>query len=134
MAAAAGLPCGGHFIFGLPGESREQMLHSIEIINKLPLQTIKFHQLQIFKNTAMAKEFLVNPNQFQLFDLDSYIDFIVEVTEHLNPGFKIERFAGEVPPRFLESTMWQYVRYDNVLALIENKLEILNTFQGKLYV
>jgi radical SAM protein (TIGR01212 family) len=133
MAAAAGLPCGGHFIFGLPGESREQMLESIEVINKLPLQTIKFHQLQIFKNTVMGKEFLADPGQFQLFDLDSYIDFIVEVTERLNPAFMIERFAGEVPPRYLESTAWNNVRYDNVLVLIENKLENMSTFQGKKY-
>lgn len=133
MASAAGLPCGGHFIFGLPGETRLQMLESIDVINRLPLQTIKFHQLQIFKNTVMAKEFLANPGQFQLFDLDSYIDFIVEVTERLNPTFKIERFAGEVPPRYLESTAWNNVRYDNVLVLIENKLENLNTFQGKKY-
>lgn len=133
MASAAGLPCGGHFIFGLPGETRLQMLESIDVINKLPLQTIKFHQLQIFKNTVMAKEYLDDSSQFQLFDLDSYIDFIVEVTERLNPVFKIERFAGEVPPRFLESTAWNNVRYDNVLVLIENKMENLNTFQGKKY-
>jgi radical SAM protein (TIGR01212 family) len=133
MASAAGLPCGGHFIFGLPGETRLQMLESIDVINRLPLQTIKFHQLQIFKNTVMAKEYMDDSSQFQLFDLDSYIDFIVEVTERLNPVFKIERFAGEVPPRFLESTAWNNVRYDNVLVLIENKMENLNTFQGKKY-
>jgi len=131
MASAAGLPCGGHFIFGLPGETRQQMLDSIEVINKLPLQTIKFHQLQIFKNTVMAKEFRDNPGHFELFNLEDYIDFIIKVTERLNPNFMIERFAGEVPPRYLESTVWDNVRYDTVLSRIENKMEKLDTFQGK---
>ncbi|NOU46232.1 MAG: TIGR01212 family radical SAM protein [Bacteroidales bacterium] len=133
MASAAGLPCGGHFIFGLPGETRQQMLDSIEVINKLPLQTIKFHQLQIFKNTAMAKEFRDNPGHFELFNLEDYIDFIIKVTERLNPNFMIERFAGEVPPRYLESTVWDNVRYDTVLSRIENKMEKLDTFQGKIF-
>lgn len=134
MVAEAGIPVGAHFIFGLPGETKSQMIDSIDIINKLPLQTIKFHQLQIFKNTEMAKQFLANPGEFQLFDLQTYIDFIIEITERLNPAFMIERFAGEVPPRFLESSAWNNVRYDSVLVQIENKLTKMETFQGKNFV
>ncbi|MFZ4463338.1 MAG: TIGR01212 family radical SAM protein [Bacteroidales bacterium] len=131
MTAAAGISVGAHFIFGLPGESRQQMLDSVQIINQLPLTTIKFHQLQIFKDTAMAKEYQSQPENYQLFDLDSYIEFIVQVTERLNPSFMIERFAGEVPPRFLVSSAWQQLRYDQVLVKIEKKLSETNTFQGK---
>ncbi|MBQ5689498.1 MAG: TIGR01212 family radical SAM protein, partial [Bacteroidales bacterium] len=50
-----GLPCGGHFIFGLPGESREMMINAADIISELSLTTVKFHQLQIFKDTLMAE-------------------------------------------------------------------------------
>ncbi len=134
LATSFGIPCGGHFIFGLPHETRQQMLDSIAVINKLPLQSIKFHQLQIFVNTVMANEFKTEPASFQLFGMEEYIDFIVEVTERLNPAFMIERFAGEVPPRFLVSSAWSNVRYDNVLVQIENKLAFLNTFQGKKYL
>ena len=42
-----GLKVGGHMIFGLPGESRKMMLDEAAILNKLPLDTVKFHQLQI---------------------------------------------------------------------------------------
>lgn len=134
LVTSFGIPCGGHFIFGLPHETRQQMLDSIAVINKLPLQSIKFHQLQIFVNTVMANEFKTEPASFQLFGMEEYIDFIVEVTERLNPAFMIERFAGEVPPRFLVSSAWSNVRYDNVLVQIENKLAFLNTFQGKKYL
>ena len=47
--AARGLFQGAHFIFGLPGESVEDMMGMAAIINSLPLNTLKFHQLQIIK-------------------------------------------------------------------------------------
>lgn len=127
-----GLPCGAHFIFGLPGESREMMLNAANIISDLPLTTVKFHQLQIFKDTIMAEEYLSNPEAFHLFTLEDYIDFVIDFTERLNPNFVIERFAGEVPPRFLISEPWMNLRYDEVLNLIEKRMEERNTFQGKL--
>ena len=40
-----GLKAGVHLIFGLPGESRADMMASADIISELPLHTIKFHQL-----------------------------------------------------------------------------------------
>ena len=126
-----GFHCGGHFIFGLPGESRDMMLHTADVISDLPLTTVKFHQLQIFKDTKMAEEYLASPSDFQLFTLDSYIEFVIDFIERLNPSFVIERFAGEVPPRYLVSKPWLNLRYDQVLALIEKRLEERNTYQGK---
>lgn len=126
-----GFHCGGHFIFGLPGETREMMLHTADIISELPLTTVKFHQLQIFKDTKMADEYIANPSDFHLFTLDDYIEFVIDFIERLNPGLVIERFAGEVPPRYLVSKPWLNLRYDQVLALIEKRLEERNTYQGK---
>ena len=55
--AARGLHTGVHLIFGLPGESRQQMLAQADILNKLPLTSLKLHQLQLVKGTPMEKEF-----------------------------------------------------------------------------
>lgn len=129
----AGIPCGGHFVFGLPGESRQMMLESAEIISELPLTTVKFHQLQIFKGTPMAGEYLSRREDFQLFSLEEYIDFIVEFTANLRPDFIIERFAGEVPPRFLVSPAWDRIRYDVVLQRIEKCFEEKGLYQGKFW-
>lgn len=126
-----GFHCGGHFIFGLPGETREMMLHAAGIISELPLTTVKFHQLQIFKDTKMADEYLANPADFHLFTLEDYIEFVIDFIERLNPNIVIERFAGEVPPRYLVSKPWLNLRYDQVLSLIEKRLEERNTYQGK---
>ncbi|MBR4138271.1 MAG: TIGR01212 family radical SAM protein [Bacteroidales bacterium] len=126
-----GFPCGAHLIFGLPGETRKMMLDTANIISELPLTSVKFHQLQIFKDTKMADEYLANPADFHLFSLDDYIEFVIDFIERLNPNIVIERFAGEVPPRYLVSKPWLNLRYDQVLALIEKRLEERNTFQGK---
>ena len=133
LVHAFGFPCGAHLIFGLPGESRDMMLHTADIISELPLTSVKFHQLQIFKDTKMADEYLTNPSEFHLFSLDDYIEFIIDFIERLNPNIVIERFAGEVPPRYLVSSPWQSLRYDQILSLIEHRLLERNTYQGKTY-
>lgn len=133
MTAGHGIPCGGHFIFGLPGETKAMMLDAADVISQLPLTTVKFHQLQIFKGTKMAEEFLQHPEVFHLFDLEEYIDFVIDFVERLNPSIVIERFAGEVPPRYLVSEPWMKLRYDEVLQRIERRMEERNTWQGRLY-
>ena len=130
LTAQYGIPCGGHFIFGLPGENKTMMLDSADIISQLPLTTVIFHQLQIFKGTKMAEEFQQHPDAFHLFELNEYIDFVIDFAERLNPEMVIERFAGEVPPRFLVSEPWMKLRYDEVLSRIEKRMEERDTWQG----
>lgn len=124
---------GAHFIFGLPGETREDWMNSLNVINTLPLTTIKFHQLQIIKNTKIEKMYLENPNDFVRMTLDEYIDFIIDFVERLNPKFIIERFAGEVPPRYLSSSNWGIIRYDQVVLKIEKRFKERKTYQGRLF-
>jgi radical SAM protein (TIGR01212 family) len=131
--AALGINAGAHFIFGLPGESREEMLNQADIISALPLKTVKFHQLQIIKETAMEKEFKINSADFELFTWEEYLDFFISFLERLNPAFVVERFTGEAPPRFLTGEGWGKKRSDQIVSLIEKRLEELNTWQGRLY-
>ena len=133
MTADKGIKTGAHFIFGLPGESREEMLAETEIISELPLHTVKFHQLQIIKGTIMEKEFLENPQDFNLFKFDDYVDFFILFLEKLNPQIVVERFTGEAPPGFLLEHKWNKKRTDEIVRIIERKLEELNTWQGRLY-
>jgi radical SAM protein (TIGR01212 family) len=131
--AELGINTGAHFILGLPGETREEMLDQVSVISDLPLTTVKFHQLQIIKGTAMEKEFRDNPGDFQLFSWEEYLEFFVRFLERLNPGIVVERFTGEAPPRFLTGTGWGKKRTDQIVNLIEKRLEELDTWQGRLY-
>jgi len=131
--ASRGLNTGAHFIFGLPGETRREMLAEAEIISGLPLNTVKFHQLQIIKGTAMEDEFKMNPSDFELFTWEEYLDFIISFLERLTPGIVVERFTGEAPPRYLTKEVWGKKRTDQIVSLIEKRLEELDTWQGKKY-
>jgi radical SAM superfamily enzyme len=106
------------------------MQASAKIISALPLHSIKFHQLQIIKNTQFETEYYQNNNQFKLFSLEEYIDFMANYLPYLNPDFKIERLANETQPWFNVVETWK-VRYDRVLQLIEKKMEDLGVWQGK---
>ena len=133
QTAAFGIKCGAHIIFGLPGETRAEMLDQANILSKLPLDNVKFHQLQIIKDTDIEITYQQNPSAFPLFSLDEYVDFMILFLEKLNPAFVVERFSGEVPPRFLASPNWGLLRNDQIVIMIEKELEKRNTWQGKFY-
>lgn len=133
LTAEKGIMQGAHFIFGLPGETRQMMMDMAPAISSLPLDTVKFHQLQIIKGTAMEREFKERREDFVTFTLDGYIDFFVDFLERLRPDLHIERFAGEVPPRFVNETPWGLVRNPQLLEMLEKRLEERDTWQGRLY-
>lgn len=132
MTADRGLDVGVHFILGLPGETRQMMLDSCKLINALPIRSVKFHQLQIVKGTRMEKEYAECPQDFERFSLEEYLDFFVDMLERLRPDLFIERFVGEVPPRFVNETPWGLIRNVELLRLLEKRLQERDSWQGKL--
>ena len=131
--AKKGIRTGAHLIFGLPGESRDEMLAEANIISNLPLNNVKFHQLQIIKGTTMAREYELNPNEFSLFSWEEYREFMIDFLERLNPDFVVERITGEAPPRYISGPRWGMKRTDQILGLFEERLSERNTWQGRLY-
>jgi radical SAM protein (TIGR01212 family) len=131
--ASLSIKTGAHFIFGLPGESKEEMLNEAGIISSLPLDSVKFHQLQIIKGTPMEREFRENPDDFINFKLDEYIEFFIRFLERFNPEIVVERFTGEASPGLLSEKPWGEMRTEQIVSIIEKRLEELNTWQGKYY-
>ena len=131
LTASYGLKTGAHIIFGLPGETKQMMLDEAKILSDLPLTTLKIHQLQIVIDTQMAREYANKSTGFNFFGLDEYINLIIKFLENLSPHIVVERFAGEVPPRFLAGHGWGALRYDQILQKIEKELGMRNSWQGK---
>ncbi len=127
------IPVGGHFILGLPGEDKNRILQTASIISELGLLSVKLHQLQIFRKTELEKMYQENKNSIHLFELSEYIDIVIDFAELLNPEIYIERFAGEVPPRYLVAPDWGMIRYDQILQKIQNRFIERHTYQGRLY-
>ncbi len=132
MTASRGIRQGAHLIIGLPGESFEDILAGVKIISGLPINNIKFHQLQVVRNTIMANEYRSNPEDFNIFDLEEYLRLMVSIIELLNPEFVVERIAGESNPGYLLSESWG-LRYEQVLQKFEQLLAEEDSWQGKRY-
>lgn len=132
MTHARGLHCGAHFILGLPGETEAMLVRQAGAINALPLDTVKFHQLQLFRDTLMARDYAEHPADYRFWSLEAYIDLFIDLLERLRPGLVIERFAGEAPPRYhLIPSAWGSVRNERLLQLLEQRLEERDTWQGR---
>ena len=131
LAKNKNLHLGAHLIIGLPGETREEMLNHAVEISKLPINTLKIHQLQIVKHTMMAQQLKTEPHLFNLFELDDYIEFICDFVALLRPDIIIERFISESPPHLLIAPKWNGLKNFEIVAKIENRMAERNIWQGK---
>lgn len=131
--AARGLPVGGHVILGLPGESHEDILGQAADISRLPLDTLKLHQLQLIRGTRMAREYEERPEDFHLFqDVDEYIALVVDYIQRLRPDLVLERFVSQSPKELLIAPDWGLKNYEFNHRL-QKRMKELDAWQGKLY-
>ena len=130
--AEMGIAVGAHMILGLPGENREMILSHADKMSRLPLDTIKLHQLQLILHTRMAAEYKSNPNDFHLYDVDEYIDLAIDFAERLSPHIAIERFVSQSPAELLIAPNWGIKNYEFTARLLKRMKE-RDTWQGKLF-
>lgn len=128
-----GIHVGAHIILGLPNETHEEMLAMATEISRLPLHSLKLHQLQIVKNTQFAEEYERNPQEFNLFSVEEYIPFVAEFVSRLSPEIKIERFAGDSPIRVRIAPVWEDVKYERFVQKLEEYMFENNLWQGSAF-
>ncbi len=108
---ARGIIVCAHLILGLPGESREEILRQEEIINSLPIDFLKLHQLQITKGTILEhRPDLIE--QCTLYTPEEYIDLVVEYLSRLRSDIIIERFTSQSPAELLVAPRWGLKNYE----------------------
>lgn len=132
QTAARGIDVGAHFILGLPDQSAATLIAQAPIIARLPLTSIKFHRLQIFRSTPMAELWQREPWRFAAWSAEEYIDILAEIIRWLPPSMAIERLSGEVPPRYLLTRPWQGVRSSELWGMLDRRMEQLDARQGDL--
>jgi len=121
-----------HMILGLPGENRYELLEQSKVISQLPVKNLKLHQLQIHKGTILAKQFKENPDQFNLYTAEEYIELVIDYLELLNPKIILERFISQAPPGMLIAPKWGLKNFEFV-AKVEKRLKERDTWQGRLF-
>ena len=134
VSAARGLHVGAHFILGLPGEEDEMLLGQVERINALPIETVKFHQLQLMRGTALAAQYDAEPGRFRLRTPEEYLSLVTEILRRLRPDIAVERIASEVPAEFHHLIQWHLTRVSTLWSRLEKRLTAQNAFQGEIFI
>ncbi len=119
--AAAGIDCGVHLIFGLPGEDKSKMMTSVAAVNDLPVSFVKFHQLQIVKGTRLARDVAEGREDVTIFELDDYLDFCCDVVDRLRRDIAIDRFTAQCPASMLLAPRWG-IKNHEFTAMLHRRL------------
>lgn len=133
FAKNKGIHLGAHLIIGLPNESKEDILNHAKEISKLPINTLKLHQLQIVKHTKMALQLKDNPEMFNLFTAEEYINLVCDFIALIRPDIIIERFISESPSHLLIAPKWKGLKNFEIVDKINKKLIEKDLWQGKYY-
>lgn len=119
-----------HLILGLPGETQEMMLQSVDFVAHSHISGVKLQLLHVLKGTPLAKIYETKP--FELFSLDNYCDFVVDCIERLPREMVIHRMTGDGPRSLLLAPLWSTDK-KRVLNTINQNFKNRDTYQGRLY-
>ncbi len=116
-----------HIMNGLPFETKDMMLKTIQYINKLGIDGVKIHMLHVLKDTKLGLQYSQNP--FPILTKNEYIDIVCDQLELLDPSIVIHRITGDPKKEDLIAPNWLLKKFD-VLNSIDKELEKRNTYQG----
>ena len=122
QTAACGIRVGAHIILGFPWEDRQELMRQADEIARLPLTTLKLHQLQIIRGTALAEEYSLHP--WPLPTAEEYIDLVLEYISHLPATLVLERFVSQSPPEYVIAPQWGLKNYE-FTNLVKRKMQDL---------
>ncbi len=109
---AAGIETGLHLINGLPGEHEDMILESVDVVNSLPVDVVKFHQMQVVKGTVLARQWQRGEADIMNFSVDDYLALCVKIVKALRKDIAIERFVSQSPADMLLHPKWGLKNYE----------------------
>ncbi|MEK7880351.1 MAG: TIGR01212 family radical SAM protein [Deltaproteobacteria bacterium] len=127
-ALRRGIDVVAHIIFGLPGEELSDMIATAEFISSLPVWGVKFHQLDVVRNTPLEE--MYKQGLVKLLSLEEYVRAVVESIEVLRPDMVVCRLSGDTPKEFLIAPDWGAKKLA-IKNRIERLLKERGGFQGK---
>jgi uncharacterized protein len=129
LTRSRGIYTCAHIILGLPGETAEMMFETIRFLNRLDIDGVKFHHLQVIKQTRLAEEYA--RGEVRVFKkLQDYIPVLCDCLERLSPGTVIHRLASQVTSADLLIAPHWPESAGQIAALVEQELKKRGTCQG----
>jgi radical SAM protein (TIGR01212 family) len=119
-----------HLILGFPGETREDMLATPALLNRLGIDGIKLHNLHVIQHTPLEK--LYRLGQIPLFPRDQYVNLVIDFLELLDPGVIIHRLSGETYRAITVAPEWSIDKI-GVHNALSKAFQDRDTWQGRLH-
>lgn len=119
-----------HTILGLPGESHQQILETMEYLNGQDIQGIKLQLLHVLEGTDLALDY--RKGLFSTLSREEYLTLLIQCLELLSPDIVIHRLTGDGPSQLLIAPLWAS-RKREVLNLLHHQMKEQQSYQGKAF-
>lgn len=115
-----------HLILGLPGETKQDMIDSVNYVSRSGAWGIKLHLLNVVKGSRMEKDY----SDYNAFDsIEEYVNFVCDLLEIIPPEIIMHRLTGDAPRKILITPEWSY-RKRTILNGIHHELKRRGSYQG----
>ena len=125
-----GIPVVAHIMLGLPDEGREDILGTLDAVNRSGVWGVKLHSVYVMEGTRLAemyREGLYTPPT-----LEEYTSLAAECIARLRPECVVHRITGDCPEGLLVAPEWNREK-GRVIDTIRKKLGEAGLYQGSLY-
>jgi radical SAM protein (TIGR01212 family) len=119
-----------HIMLGLPGETKNDVLHTAHAIAGNGTHDVKIHPLLIIKETQMADLFKVG--KVHPLTMEEYVTMLVDFVEVLPPEMVMQRLTAESQNNLLIEPVW-CINKLRVLNAINSEFQKRGTYQGAKY-
>lgn len=126
-ARARDLKVATHLIFGLPGETRDDMMETVRQVADIGLEGIKIHQLCIYKGTPMEADYL--RGELPLLEEDAYVELVCDGLELLPPDMVVMRLVAEGTRDEVIAPAWAFEK-SRIMDKVDAELDRRGTKQG----
>ncbi len=129
-ARARGLRVCAHVILGFPTESRDEMLQTPALLNRLGVDGVKLHNLHVVRDTALEE--IYRSGAFEVMSREAYAALAVDFLERLRPEVVVHRLSGVTYRALTVAPEWSIDKL-GVHNAIQEELKNRDAWQGRLF-
>lgn len=119
-----------HILLGLPGETKEHIIRTVDFLNRHDIQGIKIHSLYVLAGTRLAQQY--QNGEFEPITMAEYVDWAVYVLTHISPKLIVHRISGDCAREMLVAPEW-IMKKKEIMEQIIQTMEKNGWKQGEFF-
>ncbi|WFB36483.1 TIGR01212 family radical SAM protein [Kiritimatiellota bacterium B12222] len=124
---AAGLKSCMHLLFGLPGESSDDMFATLDEVTALPIQALKLHNLHIIDGSLLAEEWKNRP--FPVLPESAWLELVMQLIRRIPAHLPLFRVFTDSENRLAPPSEFSKGEF---IHQLETEMRKRAWFQGEL--